>query len=345
MTAPLRYEPGPAAAVDLSDNTNLWGPAPAARAALERLGAGALSRYPTTWGEGLKAAVASYLPVPEAQVVTGCGSDDVLDAAIRAYAEPGARLVFSAPTFSMLPVFAAVNRLEAVAVPFRPDWDLDADRLVAAGGAVTFLCAPNNPTGTGISPAAIEAVVAGTKGLVIIDEAYAEYAGTSAVSLATAGSRVLVTRTMSKAFGLAGLRVGYGVGSPELVRRIEAARGPYKVTAPSEAAAVAALMQDVPWMQARVAETIALRERFLSAIAGARRVQALPSMANFVLLVPTAGEPAIIRRLDASLRTRGIAARLCPALPGIGDALRVTIGPWEMIGPVVEVVADLEAGT
>lgn len=342
MTASLRYEPGPASPIDLSDNTNRWGPGPAARAALDRPGAAGLSRYPSPYGDALKSAAANYLGVAAAQVVTGCGSDDVLDAAIRACARPGERLVFSTPTFSMIPAFAAVNHLEAVPVPLLPDWEVDAERLVAAQGAVTYLCAPNNPTATGISRAAIEQVVTQAAGLVIIDEAYAEYAGVSAVDLAAAGDRVLVTRTLSKAFGLAGIRAGYGVAAPELVARIEGARGPYKLTTLSEQVAVAALSGDRDWVCATVADTRLLRARFAEAARETPRFELLPSQANFVLIIGREPHGDVIRRLDATLRAAGVAGRFLPALPRLGDALRLTIGPWTMLEPVLEAMRQVE---
>lgn len=336
MTASPRYEPDPAASVDLGDNTNLWGAPPAARAALAAAATPALSRYPSPYGDRLKAAAADYLGVRPGQVVTGCGSDDVLDAAIRSAAGPGQRLVFSAPTFSMIPAFADINRLEPVAVPFGPDWDLDVERLVAARGAVTYLCAPNNPTATGISRAAVEFVVERAPGLVIIDEAYAEYAGVTAIDLLERSDRVLVVRTLSKAFGLAGLRVGYAAGAPGLIERIEGARGPYKVSAASEAAAVAALDEDRAWVMARVAETLALRGKFEAAVAGAPDATLLPSQANFVLVVARPGSLGAIRALVDRLRAVDVTGRFFPALPGIGDALRLTIGPWALLAPVVE---------
>jgi histidinol-phosphate aminotransferase len=344
VTASLRYEPGPAAPTDLSDNTNLWGPGPAARAALEGAALDGLSRYPSPYGDALKSAAAGYLGVAAAQVVTGCGSDDVLDAAIRAWVRPGERLVFSVPTFSMIPAFAAVNHLEAVPVTFLPNWEVDVGRLVAARGAVTFLCAPNNPTATGVSRAAIEQVVTHAGGLVIIDEAYAEYAGVSAVDLAAASDRVLVTRTLSKAFGLAGVRAGYGICAPELVARIEGARGPYKVTTLSERAAFAALTGDLGWMRARVAETLALRQQFVEAIRDLPRLEVLPSQANFVLVAARDPQSETMRRVDAALRARGVAGRFFPALPRLGDAIRLTIGPWEMLEPAVDALRQEGGG-
>lgn len=342
MTAARRYEPGPAARVDLSDNTNLWGPGAAARSALAAAGASALGRYPSPYGDALKAAAAAYLGVDAGQVVTGCGSDDILDAAIRAWARPGDRLVFSAPTFSMIPAFAAVNHLQAVAVPFREDWDIDAERLVAASGAVTYLCSPNNPTATGGSRAAINHVVAHAAGLVILDEAYAEYAGVSSIGEGSPNDRLLITRTLSKAFGLAGLRAGFGVAAPDLVARIEGARGPYRLTTLSEQVAVAALTGDLAWMRRTVEETVVLRTRFTERVEAGNRFAVLPSQANFVLITARDRRGDAIRRLDATLRARGIGGRLLPALPRLGDALRLTIGPWPMLTPVLDAMGDLE---
>jgi len=340
MTTSLRYDPGAPAPVDLGDNTNLWGTPPAARAALQRAAARGASRYPTAYGERLKDAAARYIGASPDQVVTGCGSDDVLDVAIRTAAAPGARLAFCAPTFSMIPIFGGINRLENVAIPFHREWDLDVDQLLAARAAVTFICAPNNPTATGVSRTAIEAVVDGAPGLVIIDEAYAEYSGTTAVDLLARSDRLLVTRTLSKAFGLAGLRVGYGIGSPGLIRQLEAARGPYKVTAISEAAAVAALTDDLAWVSERVVETLALRARFEAAVSGLTDWQLLPSRANFVLAVPSVESTDTVAALQARLLARGVSGRRIGDYPGGGGALRITIGPWEMMEPVLAAMAE-----
>lgn len=340
MSTSARYEPGAPAAVDLTDNTNLWGTPPAAQATLVRAAAAGASRYPTPYGERLKEAAAAYTGVATSQVITGCGSDDVLDVAIRSAAAPGQRLAFCAPTFSMIPVFGQINRLENIAVPFAADWDLNVDRLLAADAAVTFICSPNNPTATAVSRKALEAVVDGALGLVIIDEAYAEYAGTTALDLLGRSDRLLITRTLSKAFGLAGQRIGYGLGASALIERLEVARGPFKVTAISEEAATAALTDDLPWVQARVAETLANRARFEAAVADSSTWTLLPSAANFVLAVPTPGSTDTAAALDQRLRAGGVAGRLLTALPGIGDAMRMTIGPWEMMEPVVAAMTE-----
>ena len=318
--------------LDLSDNTNLWGAPPAAVAAL-RDTALAVSRYPSPYSAELKRALARYVGWKDAGIVTGCGSDDVLDAAMRTFAERGDAIAFSTPTFSMIPVFARVNGLGSVGVPFRDEsCDIDAERLIDTGAKLIYICAPNNPTATTVSRAALEYVIERARGVVIVDEAYAEFAPASNVDLASRRPNVLVTRTLSKAFGLAGLRVGYGVGNPALTGAVERARGPYKVTAAGERSALAAL-EEAPtalgWVRNHARLATEARDRLLESLR-ALDLSPLPSAANFVL-VPHPRAPEIAQRL----RTSGIIVRVVTDLPrtpaslarGDGKALRIGVGP------------------
>jgi histidinol-phosphate/aromatic aminotransferase/cobyric acid decarboxylase-like protein len=162
-------------------------------------------------------------------------------------------------------------------------------------------------------------------GIVVLDEAYADFAGTDETARAAASERLLVLRTFSKAYGLAGLRIGYAVGPARLIRELEKARGPYKVGGLAEAAALAVLRQDRTWVQQRTAEAVRTRERLAREL-NDRGLRPLPSAANF-LLVPVPGAGDVARRL----REAGVAVRAFGALPHLGDALRVTVGPWPML--------------
>jgi histidinol-phosphate/aromatic aminotransferase/cobyric acid decarboxylase-like protein len=162
-------------------------------------------------------------------------------------------------------------------------------------------------------------------GIVIVDEAYMEFAGQTATSLLVKYERLFIARTMSKAFGLASLRVGYAIAAPALIKEVEKARGPFKVSAHASIAAEAALRLDQDWVRARVADAIANRERFIEALSELG-LAAIPSSSNFVLLPIT--DAACI---DRSLRSSGIAVRPFKKLPTIGDALRITIGPWDVM--------------
>lgn len=328
------YTPDAACDIDLSDNTNLWGPPPAAVRTLARAEAPWLARYPEGYSDTLKEALADYAGTTADRIVVGCGSDDVLDAAIRAGAEPGQRLAMMDPTFVMIPALARVNGLEVVRIPITPTFGPDVQRFVAVDATITYLCTPNNPTGVAITPADLEAITRATSGLVIIDEAYMEFAGTSATDLIAGNERVLIARTLSKAFGLAGLRVGYAIGAPTLIAEIEKSRGPFKVSAPAERAAVAALREDREWLATCVTEAVTCRERFVAALR-AQGLSPLPSAANFVL-VPIAKPMEVAARM----RTRGIAVRGFGSLATIGGALRMTIGPWAIMERTAEVLAE-----
>jgi histidinol-phosphate aminotransferase len=319
--------------VDLSDNTSLFGAPPSASRVLRDSDPAAITRYPSPSADDLRAALAGYHGVPPECVVTGCGSDSVLDGAFRAFANPGDAIAYHDPTFSMIPAFARMNALEPapIACAGAPD-ERVVQALFDTGARIVYLCAPNNPTGAVASPGACDAARARLRAaprppLLLLDQAYAEFAEPGGVPCRRFGldEPVLVTRTLSKAFGLAGLRVGYGIGPAEIVREIEKIRGPYQVGGLAERAAVAALTCDRAWVRARAADVLLLRERF------AERLRSLgfaplPSAANF-LLVPVASAPDAA----AALARAGVAVRAFTALTGIGDALRVTIGPWPMM--------------
>lgn len=328
-----RYLGGVPAEVELGDNTNQWGTPPAATAVL-RAGFD-VSRYPDMYGDSLKRTIAKMAGFGPECVVTGNGSDDVLDCVIRAFASPGDMVAHPDPTFVMLPVFSRINGITPVPVPLAADFSMDADALLAANARIIYLCSPNNPTATPTSADTIRRIIASARGLVLIDEAYAEFTGLPGfLSEAPALERVVVCRTLSKAYGLAGLRVGYATASAKIVEIIEKSRGPFKLNSMAERAAVEALTTDAEWVAAQVREAIASRDR----LAGQLRAMGfapLPSVANF-LLVPTPRAFAIA----ASLRAQGISIRPFRALPGIGDAFRITAAPWPVMERTLAALRD-----
>jgi histidinol dehydrogenase len=329
----LYSPPAAVCGIDLSDNTNLWGAPPTALQMITRAAEVDVSRYPVAYEPALADALADYAGVSPEMIACGCGSDDVLDSAIRAFAEPGDVLCLPTPSFSMIPFFARTNGLRPVSIPLTQTLDIDVERMLETDARIIYLCSPNNPTGTALSRNAVEEIVDRAPGLVIIDQAYAEFGGDSFTDLALSGRPVLVTRTMSKAFGIAGLRLGYGIGSPDLITEVLKARGPYKVNVLAERAAIAALENDRGWMRDRANEVIANRSRFRDALAE-RGIASLESAANFVL-VPVDGCAETSRKLERA----GIRVRPLPALAGIGDAIRIAIGPWEVMERCVDALA------
>ncbi len=313
-------------AIDISDNTNLYGIPPAAERAYREAATSTLTRYPQLYAQQLKIALASYAGVSIDEVVTGCGSDDVLDSAIRAFAEPGETLAIPDPSFAMVPIFGQMNAMKVSKVPLTPALDIDADALAATGAKVIYVCSPNNPTGTLASRGAIERLLERAQGIVILDEAYAEFSQQDGfLKMAPGFERLLVVRTLSKAFGLAGLRIGYAVGPASLVAEVEKSRGPYKVSGSAERAAVAALTEDRAWVDARIADVIQSRERLTEALRQLG-LSPIPSRSNFIL-VPVKDAAALAKQM----RMEGVAVRPFPKLDGIGDAVRISAGPWEMM--------------
>jgi histidinol-phosphate aminotransferase len=317
-----RYRPRrPPTRVDLSDNTSLWGPPPSVRTTLAGLTDRQLSRYPTPYADALCEALAERHGVGADQVVTGCGSDDVLDSAMRALAEAGGTLAVATPTFSVIPSFAAVNELRCAAVPLARDGALDVSGLLAAAPDLVYVCNPNNPTGTRADDAALTALLEGTPATVLLDEAYAEYADGDATALLAEHPNLVVVRTLSKAHGLAGLRVGYAIGERARIGAITASRGPYKVSTVAEAVALGVLRDDLGWVEDRVAEVRALRGWFAAALTDAG-YEVLDSQANFVAVLVDDATATFERLLEA-----GVLARAYPGLEVFGDLVRVTIGP------------------
>jgi len=307
--------------IDLSDNTNAWGMPPEARRALAD--ASSFARYPSLYADDLKDALSDYTGVPASMISTGCGSDDVLDSALRAFAEPGDAIAYPEPTFPAIPIFARMNSLVPVPVPMSAGYDLDAKAMLSARSRIIYACSPNNPTGNAIPKSTLEELVQrlADDQILIIDEAYAEFAGVSAVDLIESCDRLIITRTMSKAFGLAGLRIGYALGNATLIAEVEKSRGPYKVSAAAERAAYVALTQDRAWVNEHVDLVLANRARLEGALRE-RGLCPIPSAANFVFF-PIDNAIEVAR----CMRAVGVAVRAFAEPSG----LRITVGTWPQI--------------
>jgi histidinol-phosphate aminotransferase len=338
-----RYDPGRTAVpVDLSDNTNLWGPHPAALERVRAATADDLRTYPELYSDTLRIAVSERFGVDPMSVTTGAGSDDVLDSAFRAAYGAGQAVTYPAPTFSMIGDLARMNGMAARPVPWE---DAAADPAVLLQGdpAVIYICRPNNPTGAQLPAEWVERLL-GPRGedgpLVIIDEAYADFAGESLIDWAPRHPKLLVARTCSKAYGLAGLRCGFGVARPDVVLEIDKSRGPYKVSRLAAELAAVAIRDESGWVRQSVAECLDNRERLRAEIE-ARGVAQLPSSANFILLAAPSGSAG---KDQAALRELGVQVRPFSQVPGLGEGLRVTVAPWPLMAKFLEALDTRLAG-
>ena len=332
-----RYDPGRAPVpVDLSDNTNLWGPHPAALARLRGATPDDLRCYPELYADTVRSAVTARFGVPLECVATGDGSDDVIDSAFRAAYGPGQSVAYPAPTFSMIGDFARMNGMEPKPVPWGEAL-ADPSRLLEGGPAVVYLCRPNNPTGAQLPEAWVDrlvemASIASGGPLIVIDEAYADFAGETLIARAPDMKNVLVTRTCSKAYGLAGLRCSFAVASADVVLEVDKSRGPYKVSRLACEVAAVAIRDEDGWVAGTTAECLANRERLRREIEK-RGMAQLPTRANFILFAAPSGNASD----DAmALRASGVQVRPFKGIPELGDALRVTVGPWPLLERFLE---------
>jgi len=325
-------------AIDLSDNTNQWGTPPAAEHALRAAAEAMLRGYPEPYGESLKDAIAEHVGVTREWIVTGTGSDDILDCSFRALGKAGDKVAYQSPTFVMVPTFAKTNGLDPIGVPLKSDYDVDVEGMLAVEAKITYICTPNNPTGTPLTRQSVEAIVDRARGFVVLDEAYVDFADDNFADLVKRSPRVLIARTFSKAFGLAGARIGYGIASPELITEIEKARGPYKLTAIGERAARAAIVEDKEWVRQKVREANEARD-WLRQQLNERGIATPPSQSNF-LFVPIANAHGIA----SAMAKDGVAVRPFAKLPLIddllaaseGSALRITVAPIPALQTMLE---------
>lgn len=351
ITAIHAYVPGKSVGADgrplvkLSANENPLGCSPQALAA--RADAEHPSLYPDGDSSALRAGVGRLHGIDPAQVIMGSGSGELLYLAASAYAGPGDEVLFSQYSFSLYDIVARRSGAQPVEAP-ATDYGTDVDAMLAAvtpQTRVVIVANPNNPTGTYLPRAEISRLHAGLPGnvLLVLDQAYAEYVDPAdddgSLELAAAHSNVLVTRTFSKAYGLAGERVGWGTAQADVIGVLNRIRGAFNVSNEGQTMALVAL-DDQDFVTHSRRHNAEVRERFVAAIAalGNHGVRAVPSAANFVLVLfegALSGEAAY-----NGLAAQGFIVRWLPG-QGLGHGLRITIGTAEQMDAIAAVLRDM----
>lgn len=328
-------QPDSLSVIKLNTNENPYPPSPKVMEAIASIKPEQLRRYPHPMGKAFRETAARIFGVTPDHVLCGNGMDDILNLTCRAFSGPEAALVHPSPTYTLYDVLGQLQASIIREVPWGPDYSLPFDALVAAKGSVTYLANPNAPTGTFVPVDEVGRLADALDGVLCVDEAYVDFADANCMELAKTRPNVLVMRTLSKGYSLAGLRFGFAVGHPELIRGLIKVKDSYNVDAIAIAAASAALADQEYHRQTR-GKVIAERERLAGELAKLG-MPSLPSKSNFLFAKatrPTAAD------LYESLKARGILVRYF-SIPGIDDRLRITVGAPEHNDALIAALKEL----
>jgi histidinol-phosphate aminotransferase len=341
--------------IKLNTNENPYPPSPRVLRTIRAAVDGRLRLYPNPTAQAVREKLARLHGCRLDQIFVGNGSDECLALAVRAFVEPRTRsgrtrvdpktlVQYFTPSYSLYQVLADAHGAVKRPVPLRPDFGLPAmAELERQSGwrfdaALSLVTTPNAPSGRGYATRELEALCRAQRGVVLLDEAYVDFAGEHALSLALTRPHVLVARTFSKGYSLCALRVGYIVGHRELVAALDTIRDSYNVNGLGQVAALATL-DNLGYYRAnfrRIARTRARLTRELTALG----FEVLPSQTNFVLVRPP-GFPA--RRWLTRLRQHRILVRWFSA-PEVRDYLRITIGTDREVAALMKAVARIVSG-
>jgi histidinol-phosphate aminotransferase len=342
------YAPGEqpkiAGLIKLNTNENPYPPSPRVLRAVKEAVDERLRLYPNATAQPLRERLAEWHGVAVENIMVGNGSDELLALAMRAFVEPGSGMAqFFTPSYSLYPVLATIHGAPANAVPLRDDFTMPTVAELKRGkrwdfkAALTLITTPNAPSGRAIASAELDALCAAQRGVVVLDEAYVDFAGEHAMGLASKHSHVLVSRTFSKAYSLCAQRVGYMVGNAVLIEALDKLRDSYNVNTLGQVAALATL-DDLDYYRKNFARIIATREKFTADVTKLG-FEVVPSQTNFVLARPpkfAAGQ------WHEKLRANNVFVRWFKA-PEVRDYLRITIGSEREMRITLETIRFLMA--
>jgi len=313
------YSPGKTieGTIKLASNENNYGPSPKVISGLKK----AIPRvymYPHK-DVKVKEALAKYCKVKPENIVVANGSDEMIELLIKAFKGP---IGSHYPTFLEYPTYAKMHNIPYISSRLNPDFSFDAKRFIdeTQDANLLFLCTPNNPTGSIIEPVDIEEV-AKTGKIVAVDEAYCEFWGKTADYLVKKYPNIIILRTMSKAFGLAGMRIGYAIAAPEIAETLEKVKAPFNVNYLSHEAILLAL-KEVKYMKKTVAKIVKDRKMLKKKIS--KKYKVMPSQANFLLIDVSPDTP---KEFYEKMLKQKIVVRPQPPFDGFpGNWVRITVG-------------------
>lgn len=323
--------------IKLNTNENPYPPSPSVRRAILAEAGETLRLYPDPDSTRLRTqAAATYGFAPDG-VIAGNGSDDLLAMLARAFIGEGGALCCPTPTYTLYDTLVRIQGGRVIRIPYPDDYSLPA-ALFRSCAPVTIVANPNSPSGTVVPLATLEDLAGRVKGLLVIDEAYADFAGETALSLARERENVIVLRTLSKSFSLAGMRVGLGFARPRIVAGLNKIKDSYNLGRLAIAAGAAALA-DIAWMERNVARIRKTRAALAAALPSVG-LEPFPSEANFILARRADRKSA--RPVYEELKRRKILVRHFDS-PRLADCLRITVGTDEEVAALLAALREIRA--
>ena len=323
--------------VKLNTNENPFPPSPRVMQAIQNVEPEMLRRYPNPTADVFRNTAAKVLGVERDNILAGNGSDDILSIAVRTFLGPDDLLAYPDPTYSLYPVLADLSETRHVGVPWEKDYALPIDALLATRARAIFLANPNAPTGTFVPPARVRELAKKFDGVVLVDEAYVDFADDNCLPLVQAHENVVIARTFSKAYSLAGLRFGYAVAQKPVIGEMMKVKDSYNCDAIATCAAAAAI-EDQEYAR-RSWEYVREERKRLGGELAKLGWHVIPSQANFILASVPGGDG---RAVYTGLKRQGILVRYFDR-PGMTDKVRITVGTFEENNALVSGVKALSA--
>ena len=324
--------------IKLNTNENPYPPSPRVVEAIKKhldTDGAALRLYPSPDSAPLRKAVAELHGYSVDQIVAGNGSDDILNLLVRAYADANRPIGMLDPSYSLYPVIAAIQGAAVVKIPMSHDFSLDVAAIANSRTSIFFLTNPNAPLGISFSAKMVEELAQAFSGILVVDEAYADFAESSALPLVQEFDNVIVLRTLSKGYSLAGFRVGVGVANPSLLSGLFKVKDSYNIDAVAIAVGTAA-MRDQDYKNANAEKVKISRTKLTNDLKNIGFV-VLESHGNFVLATPSQGNA---EEIYLKLKESGILVRYFNQA-GLADKLRITVGTDEQNQALIDFLSTL----
>ncbi len=326
--------------IKLNTNENPYPPSPRVLSAIRAALNASLRLYPEPLSDTLRSAAASVYGVRRENILAGNGSDELLSIIMRCFVGPADRVAMPVPTYSLYDTLITIQDGQRVTFDYAPDFSLP-EQLFCEKAAVTFLCNPNSPSGTLVGLEQIDKLARSISGILVVDEAYVDFAeseGASALPLIARLPNLIVLRTFSKSFSLAGMRIGLAFGAEEVIAGMYKVKDSYNLNRLSAVAATAAL-NDLPWMTRNVRRVQKARSRLS---AGLRELgyQVFPSHANFVLAKINGSNLAPVYE---ALKAQKMLVRYFD-VPELRDSLRISVGTPAEVSRLLEALQQIHEG-